>query len=51
MKLFYEYNIETDEINFYVVDGEKVYSGIETRDEDDLDDCFGDDAADADFIG
>lgn len=40
MKLFYEYNIETDEINFYVVDGEKVYSGIETRDEDDLDDCF-----------
>ena len=35
-KLFYECNSESGEFNIYVSDGEKVYTGTETRDEYDI---------------
>ena len=40
MKLFYECNSDTGEINIYVVDGDKIYSGNESRDEYELAHCL-----------
>lgn len=39
-KLFYEYNLESGKFNIYISDGEKVYTGTETRDEYDVRDCL-----------